>query len=168
MDAIDVQPAHPGAAEDFCHVMACWATGRPSTDAVSTARPVGCTVSAVTSLSVAPPLLLISLTHTSRTLAAIRAQGRFGLCVLPADREDLCLRFAEPGLTNRFVGCDHDWVLGVPLLDDVVSSTVCAVEREVVVADHVLIVAEPIWWRRRSDRHPLVRFRRDYWTVAPH
>ena len=156
----------PTAAEDFRHLMSSWATGVAVVTCSKGAKPAGCTVNALTSVSLHPPRLLISLAEGSRTLAAIVHGARFGLNVLSSPGGELAARFSRGTDQERFAGTRYAWVLGVPLLDDVVTSAVCVVDRYVTVADHVLVIAEPVWWRHRADRGPAICFRRSYWTVS--
>ncbi|GGP65911.1 MULTISPECIES: flavin reductase family protein [Streptomyces] len=53
----------------------------------------GATVSSFTSVSLRPPLVMVSLDRRSR-LSALLAGGPFGVNVLAADQGDLALRFA--------------------------------------------------------------------------
>ncbi|MFD0662829.1 flavin reductase [Thermocatellispora tengchongensis] len=46
------------------------------------------------------PLLVVSLSETSRTLPAIRESGRFGVSLLSRDQRDLCERFAHRPRTS--------------------------------------------------------------------
>src|SRR4051794_20903614 len=65
---------------------------------VTTARygaPRGTTVSAFLSLSMHPPMVLVSLAKTSKTLAALIDVQRFGLNVLSADQAATAVRFAS-------------------------------------------------------------------------
>jgi flavin reductase (DIM6/NTAB) family NADH-FMN oxidoreductase RutF len=57
----------------------------------------GMTLNAFTSVSLDPPLVLVSLAHGSRTLAATAASGRFAVSVLRRDQRDVAIDFAEPG-----------------------------------------------------------------------
>lgn len=152
-------------ATEFTQLMACWSTGVAVVTGTGHGKPVGCTVNAVTSVSLHPPLLLVSLAAASRTLAAICRQRRFGLNLLLAQRSDLAGRFATSDPATRFAGVDYRWAEGVPVLQDVVSAAVCDVERCVEVADHVLVVATPVWWLRASRRSPLVSYDRSYWSL---
>jgi flavin reductase (DIM6/NTAB) family NADH-FMN oxidoreductase RutF len=63
----------------------------------ASAQPVGTTASAVTSLSLNPPLLLVCLDRDSRTLAAVRAHGGFAVNVLEARQRHLSANFARRG-----------------------------------------------------------------------
>jgi flavin reductase (DIM6/NTAB) family NADH-FMN oxidoreductase RutF len=161
-----LRPVRPRLdAADFRRLMSCWSTGVAVVTSTDRGKPVGCTVSAVTSVSLEPPLLLVSLAARSRTLAAIRRERRLGLNLLLARRPDLARQFSRGDPVERFAGVDYDWTEGVPVLSDVVSSAVCVPERCVTVADHVLVVAEPVWWSRASHRSPLVCFDRSYWSL---
>jgi 3-hydroxy-9,10-secoandrosta-1,3,5(10)-triene-9,17-dione monooxygenase reductase component len=88
---------HAGAADsnDFRAVMAAFPTGVTVVTAIGDAGPSGATANAVTSLSLDPPMMLACLDRSSRTLASVRAAGRFGINVLAADQEPLARRFAS-------------------------------------------------------------------------
>lgn len=153
---------------EFKRFMACWATGvAVVTCTADDGRPVGCTVNAVTSVSLTPALLLVSLAEDSRTLRAIQARQRFGVNLLPARRLDLARRFAGGDPHERFTGVEHDLMDGVPVLADIVIATVCVPRQWVTVADHVLVIAEPVWCRPAPRQPPLVSFDRGYWSLSP-
>jgi flavin reductase (DIM6/NTAB) family NADH-FMN oxidoreductase RutF len=151
--------------DDFRQLMSCWSTGVAVVTSATDDGPVGCTVNAVTSVSLRPPLLLVSLAEGSRTLSAIGRRRRFGLNLLPAQRCDLARRFATGEPASRFAGVEYGWAEDVPVLRQVVTSAVCEIERCVTVADHVLVVAEPIWWLRDARQDPLVCFNSEYWSL---
>lgn len=152
---------------DFRVLMSCWSTGVAVVTSAAGSEPVGCTVSAILSVSLDPPSLLVSLATGGRTLAAIQACGRLGLNLLPARRVDLARRFSCGEQEARFSGLAYDWVEDVPVLEEVVAAAVCLTPRFVQIADHVLVIAEPVWWHRSSQRHPhpLICFDRSYWSL---
>ncbi|MCC9152990.1 flavin reductase family protein [Streptomyces parvulus] len=104
--------------------------------------PLGMTVSAVTSLSARPPLLLACLRDGSRTLAAVRAGRTFAVHLLRAEQQDLAGRFASPAATaaERFAGTDTRQVLGVPVLAGSLAWSVCLTEDVRRYGDHHLVV----------------------------
>ncbi|MEU4051165.1 flavin reductase family protein [Streptomyces olivaceus] len=114
--------------------------------AVVTARgddgPLGMTVSAVTSLSARPPLLLACLRDGSRTLAAVRARRTFAVHLLREEQQDLAGRFASPTTTaaERFAGTDTRQILGVPVLAGSLAWSVCLTEDVRRYGDHHLVV----------------------------
>ena len=118
---------------------------------------VGCTVTALASVSLDPPLLLVSLAEDSRTLAAVRGCGLFGVSVLPGSRIDLAERFATFA-GDRFAGVAHHYSEGVPLLDDALAVAACTVERIISVADHSLVLGLPGRCEGHRDLPPLIRF----------
>lgn len=104
--------------------------------------PLGMTVSAVTSLSARPPLLLACLRDGSRTLAAVRARRTFAVHLLREEQQDLAGRFASPATTaaERFAGTDTRQVLGVPVLAGALAWSVCLTEDVRRYGDHHLVV----------------------------
>lgn len=153
------------SSADFKQLMACWCTGVAVVTSAAGDEPIGCTVNALTSVSADPPLLLVGLAARSRTLAALREQHRLGINLLPSQCVALVRQFASGDPASRFAGVEYTFVEGVPVLADVVVAAICATVRFVPVADHVLVVGEPVWWRRSSDRRPLVSYDRSYWSL---
>ena len=88
----------PVGPADFRRAMGRFATGVAVVTSVdAAARPVGTTASAVTSLSLNPPLLLVCLDRGSQTLAAVRAHGAFAVNVLEVRQRHLSANFARRG-----------------------------------------------------------------------
>jgi 3-hydroxy-9,10-secoandrosta-1,3,5(10)-triene-9,17-dione monooxygenase reductase component len=146
--------------DTFRSVMGCLPTGV----AVVTAdggdgQPVGCTVSSVTSLSIRPPSLLVSLHTGSRTLARIRESHRFGLNILAWTQRELCRRFSSAPADRRFEGIRYEYQLGVPLLPDAMASLACAVLDDIEIADHTLVIGQPNWHNFDDAANPVVFFR---------
>lgn len=99
----------------------------------------GMTASSVTSVSLRPALLLVSVANRSRTLSAIRSQRAFAVHLLRADQRDLARRFAardDRQVSDRAVRA----VLGVPVLTDVLAWSVCLLEAEHAHGDHTLVI----------------------------
>jgi flavin reductase (DIM6/NTAB) family NADH-FMN oxidoreductase RutF len=121
--------------------------------------PTGMTASSVTSVSLEPPLLLVSLAQQSRTLAAILARRSFAVHLLRSDQRALAERFSG-GAGPRFRGLPHRTVLGAPVLGDVLGWSVCRLEAEHSHGDHTLVIGRvvaagvgtgrPLLWHDRS------------------
>ncbi|HEY1665807.1 MAG TPA: flavin reductase family protein, partial [Trebonia sp.] len=60
-------------------------------------RPHGTTVSAFSSLSLEPPMILVSLDQNSDLLKIIEESGRFGVNVLASGQQSLATTFARKG-----------------------------------------------------------------------
>jgi flavin reductase (NADH) len=65
-------------------------------------QPEGCTVSAFTSISGDPLLVLVSLASRTRTCEAVLQIGRFSVNVLGACGFSVAEKFAIPGAADRF------------------------------------------------------------------
>lgn len=117
----------------------------------------GMTASSVTSVSLGPPMLLVSLTNQSRTLAAIKARRSFAVHLLRSDQHGLAAQFAGPAEVDP---PGHRIVLGVPVLPDVLAWSVCLLEAEHVYGDHTLVIGavaaaqvgigRPLLWHDRA------------------
>ncbi|MEV0317135.1 flavin reductase family protein [Streptomyces sp. NPDC050658] len=151
------RPDTDGDPQAFHQFMRTWATGITVVTSRRQGHSVGCTVTAFTSVSLHPPLLLISLSTGSRTLRTLRRRGVFGLNVLSGAQADLASHFATaPG--DRFATVPHHLVDGVPLLDTALSTAVCQVERAWTVADHTLVLGRPSHYAARLHAAPLIRY----------
>jgi 3-hydroxy-9,10-secoandrosta-1,3,5(10)-triene-9,17-dione monooxygenase reductase component len=141
---------------EFRGFMRRWPTGVAVVATVGPNGPVGCTVIALMSLSVEPPLLVVSLGEDSRTLEAIRRTDLFGVSILAAVQGELSDRFANCAREQRFTGLELRVEHDVPLLAGAAAQMVCAVQQLEQIADHVLVVGAPIWQSVDPDRPPLL------------
>lgn len=126
--------------------------------------PVGATASAVTSVSLRPPLLLACLATGSRTMSAIRARQAFAVHLLSEHQRHLSSTFAGRG--DRFAG--HRWrtVLGVPVLAGTAAWAVCLLAGIHRYGDHDLAVGRLVAAHTGHGR-PLVWHDRTYWHLDP-
>jgi flavin reductase (DIM6/NTAB) family NADH-FMN oxidoreductase RutF len=93
-----------GLQTAFRDVMAAVCTPVSVVTATVDGRPHGTTVSAFASLSMHPPMVLVSLDRTSELLAVVRSSGAFGLNVLGRDQSGLARVFAGKGGAEKFAG----------------------------------------------------------------
>ena len=103
--------------------------------------PHGTTVSAFSSLSMDPPMLLVSLDNRSKLLAKLAVGSRIGVNVLGAHQEHVAMRFAGKG-DDKFL--DVPWQLenGAPALSDRHAWVALTVARLVVAGDHTLVLGD--------------------------
>jgi len=101
--------------------------------------PHGTTVSAFSSLSMDPPMLLVSLDNSSNLLAKLVIGSRVGVNVLSSHQDQVALRFAGKG-DDKFL--DVPWQLedGAPALVDRHAWVALTVEQLVVAGDHTLVL----------------------------
>jgi flavin reductase (DIM6/NTAB) family NADH-FMN oxidoreductase RutF len=98
------EPVQPGVdPTTYRQVMGCFATGVAVVATAANGELCGLTVNSLTSVSLDPPLLLVCLNHDSRTLAAVRAVGRFSVSLLACGQKRLSNSFARRG-GDHFAG----------------------------------------------------------------
>jgi flavin reductase (DIM6/NTAB) family NADH-FMN oxidoreductase RutF len=156
--------------QTFRSVMGAFPTGVVIVTTVDAAgAPKGLTTQSFISVSTEPPLLLVSLDRSSRTLGVVRATNAFVVNFLAADRADLATRFASKG-EDKFA--DVRWrpsasAMGSPILfDDSVAYAECLVSRTIEVGDHWLVIGSVEGGAVLSGT-PLLYYRRTYaaWPV---
>ncbi|MFW3168776.1 flavin reductase family protein [Geodermatophilus sp. CPCC 206100] len=106
--------------------------------------PHGATVSAFASLSMDPPMVLVSLDRRSGLLAVIRESGSFGVNVLGATQSSLALAFARTGGTAKFDGVSWQVDSGLPRLPGAPGWVACDVARLVEGGDHVVVLGDVV------------------------
>jgi flavin reductase (DIM6/NTAB) family NADH-FMN oxidoreductase RutF len=149
----------------FREVMAGVCTPVAVVTALDGDRPHGTTVSAFASLSLEPPMVLVSLARSSDLLAIIQRTGRFGLNVLGSSQADLAARFAGKGAT-KFDGVGWTTDHGLPRLDGAPGWLACEVSDLADGGDHVVALGTVVGARTLPDL-PLTYHRRTFGTHAP-
>jgi flavin reductase (DIM6/NTAB) family NADH-FMN oxidoreductase RutF len=104
--------------------------------------PVGMTVSAFFSVSVAPPLIAVCLDAQAATLKVILASRQFAVNVLSTSQHSLSERFAKEDEPVRFDGIQLHEAEGTrsPLLAGSVVHLDCQLEATHEAGDHVLCI----------------------------
>ncbi|MFC8845941.1 MULTISPECIES: flavin reductase family protein [unclassified Micromonospora] len=102
--------------------------------------PVGCTATAVLSLSLEPPTMVVSLRTAGHTLADILRAGMFGVNALAWQQRELIRRFATGRPDRRFDGVPYTVWDDVPVLDGASATVVCRLRETVSLLDHTLLV----------------------------
>ena len=128
-------------------------------------RPIGMTASAISSVSLSPPLLLICVSKAADFHGALTRAGGFALSVLAHDQEALSRRFAETR-PDRFDGVPiSTGPDGLPLLAGAAAHIICRKWGAHEVGDHTIffgLVAGGTVFERR----PLIHHRSGYTTVT--
>jgi flavin reductase (DIM6/NTAB) family NADH-FMN oxidoreductase RutF len=112
-------------------------------------RPHGTTVSAFASLSMTPPMVLVSLDRGSQLLTLVRATRRFGLNILGSSQSSLALAFARKGDT-KFDGVAWSAEKAVPRLQGAPGWLACEVTDLVEGGDHIVVLATVVAAERRT------------------
>ena len=131
-------------ASDFRNAMR-QLTGGVSVITAGKGRDIsGMTVTSVSSLSVEPASLIVSLNRESSSWSLVKRYGFFGVNILTSDQVDIAERFTGKGGlkgADRFAGAG--WTTrasGVPLLEDALAAIDCEVEDVVERHSHVIVI----------------------------
>jgi flavin reductase (DIM6/NTAB) family NADH-FMN oxidoreductase RutF len=107
--------------------------------AMAGGSPHGTTVSAFASLSMDPPMVLVSLDRGSDLLALVRQTGRFGINVLASAQSGMARNFARKGGVGKFDGVPWESEADVPRIPGAIGFLACEVEKLVGGGDHFVI-----------------------------
>jgi flavin reductase (DIM6/NTAB) family NADH-FMN oxidoreductase RutF len=147
------------AMREFANGVAVVATGRGE-------QRSGCTATSLCSLSLDPPTLIVCITLTSTTLAALRTNKTFGISILTGAHEGLADRFSgRTGLKGaaRFAGAEWiSLVTGAPLLRDALANIDCTVEEVLERHTHAIVVGRVAAARRGAGAPALVHWRSQF------
>lgn len=129
-------------------------------------EPLGATVSAFASLSMDPPMLLVSLQRGARLLGALTVGARFGVNVLTTGQADLAELFATRG-ADKFA--DTAWSLedGAPRLPGCAAWVALSVADLVSGGDHVVVLGDVVAADADPQADPMVYRARLYGGHRP-
>ena len=102
------------------------------------------TVTSVSSLSVDPPTLIVSVNRSASSWPLLQRYGAFGVNILASDQIDIAERFAgKDGLKGaaRFAGAE--WTTrasGVPLLVGALAAIDCEIEEIIERHSHAILI----------------------------
>lgn len=127
-------------------------------------RPVGTTASAVNSLSLVPPLLLVCLDRASQTLAAIRDCRSFAVNVLAESQEVLAANFARRGTAASWADVGHQpGPSGSPHLHGALAVLDCRLDRCLDGGDHEIVIGLLVGVAPNlRDLRPLLHYQGSY------
>lgn len=153
----------PVTADVFRQLLGRFATGVAVLTCLDAAgEPSGMTVSAVSSVSLDPPLLLVCVGRDAAMIRNLERGATFGLSVLAEDQLDLSEHFARRtdfddaprALSER----------GVPVLPGAIAQIECERTDLAEGGDHVVIFGT-VLSGAVSDRPPLIYYRGQYGSV---
>ena len=117
---------------------------------------VGLTANSFNSVSLAPPLVLWSLSQGAGTMGAFSNGMHYAINVLSADQQALAEQFAARGI-DRWAGVAFtEGVSGAPLLAGAAATFECFNRSQYVEGDHVIFVGEVERCSHRGDASPLL------------
>ena len=129
----------------------------------------GMTVTSVSSFSVEPPTLIVSINRQSSSWPLLKRHGVFGVNILTADQLDVAERFAgKDGAKGaaRFAGAK--WmthVSGVPLLDGALAAIDCEVEEIIERHSHAIVIGRVLGLQTLAPATALAYWQGEYVAI---
>ncbi|MDV3277135.1 MAG: flavin reductase family protein [Nitrososphaerales archaeon] len=129
--------------------------------------PKGLTVSAFTSVSLDPPLVLISLAKSSAIHDVFAHTKEFAINFLAEDQKPVSDRFAgRVDVKDRFDGIGfHLGTTGSPIIQGVRAVIECVTWRVYDGGDHSILVGEVVRAEKLNNKAPLVYYTQQYTTT---
>jgi flavin reductase (DIM6/NTAB) family NADH-FMN oxidoreductase RutF len=122
---------------------------------------IGVTVSAFSSVSLNPPLVLFCLDKRNKSLESFR-DAPFAINVLREDQRQVSIQFASKG-DDKWKGIEHTLNAdGVPLIDNSLAHLECAPHQVVDGGDHLIVIGRVVRLKQQAGGQPLVYFRGAY------
>jgi flavin reductase (DIM6/NTAB) family NADH-FMN oxidoreductase RutF len=129
----------------------------------------GMTVTSVSSLSVDPPALIVSVNRESSSWPVLRRHGVFGVNILTSDQLDIAERFAGKGGlkgADRFSGAQ--WFTrasGVSLLAGALAAIDCEVEDIIERHSHAIVIGRVLDMQLSSRTAALAYWQGQYIAI---
>ena len=124
-------------------------------------HPHGMTVNSFSSVSLDPPLVLVSIDLRNAILGHFLTSSYFAVNILAEEQEELSRRFASAS-ENRFHGVDwRPSTSGAPLLAGALAYLECAVTKVMEIGDHSVLIGE-VRHAEYKEGRPLVFYDSTY------
>jgi flavin reductase (DIM6/NTAB) family NADH-FMN oxidoreductase RutF len=94
------------------------------------------TANAFTSVSLDPPLVLVSIDHRTKMHRLLPASARYGVSVLGCEQERTAWHFAGRPMSDH--GDLFEWAAGVPLVRGAIAHVGCSLHAQHEAGDHTL------------------------------
>lgn len=147
-------------------IMGCFATGVTVVTTRAGEQLSGLTANAVASLSLNPPLVLVSVDRQAHSHAVL-VEGRcFAMNILSIEQEHLSRRFSTPGPKDFSDLAWREVETGAPVLEGVLSYVDCRVVEIVPAGDHDLFIGEIVAGNVGDAGEPLMYYRGRYRRLA--
>jgi flavin reductase (DIM6/NTAB) family NADH-FMN oxidoreductase RutF len=136
-------PVSPIPSDAFRACVGEFATGVTVVASEQDGVPAGMTLNAFISVSLDPPLVLVSLAHGSRTLGVVRQSGRFAVSVLHRGQGEAAIELATPGAPfpeEHMTRTADDFLV----VRGAAATQHCEVEEIAAAGDHDLVLGRVI------------------------
>lgn len=154
--------------KEFRRALGSFATGITIVTTRSGGEIHGMTANAFTSVSLDPPLILVSVDRKARLLGELERAGRFAVSVLAEEQEEWSRHFARQA-QPRGAEFAPEWVPGdgPPLVPGALAHLRCRVDQFLDGGDHVLVLGRVEELGDASDRRGALLYYRGQYRRLP-
>ncbi len=153
-------------ADELRMAMRQWATGISVVTSAYQGVRHGMTVNSFTSVSLSPPLVLVSLERQTRTHRLVEQAGVFGVTILNKDQQEVsdCFAGRLPEREDRFCNVDtYTLLTGTPFIAEGLAGIDCRVVAIYEAGTHTLFIGEVVALHIPTDNgEPLLYYNRAY------
>jgi flavin reductase (DIM6/NTAB) family NADH-FMN oxidoreductase RutF len=156
-------------SESLREAMRGWPSGVAVVTSIHNGRIHGMTVNSLTSVSLDPPLVTVTLANQTRTCDLVTASGVFAVTLLEAGQAHISDIFSGkiPEERDRFDGLETETlVTGAPLLKGGRAYLDCQVVQSITLPKSTLFLGEVKAARGDLSRLPLLYLNREYRKVC--
>jgi flavin reductase (DIM6/NTAB) family NADH-FMN oxidoreductase RutF len=153
---------------DFIEAMAHFPSGvTVVTTRDASGKGVGFTASAFTSVSLAPPLILVCLQNDADSYPAFMAAEAFAVSILSVGQHDVATHFARKHPDKLSTVSTHEGsATGIPLISGACAYIECTMHERLDGGDHKILVGE-VLTASSDDRAPLAFMNRQFGRFQP-
>ncbi|MCA0433542.1 MAG: flavin reductase family protein [Proteobacteria bacterium] len=161
--------APPVTPDDFVRAMGAAATSVSVVTTAGLGGRFGLTVSALSSVSAEPPLLLVCVNRKNPSVSAITQNGRFAVNILATHQQDVARVFSGRPLDGQpYDFARHSWIdseNGLPLLQGAAANFECETETIHDAGTHRIFIGR-VFTAIRSESAPLIYSNRNFGRMA--
>lgn len=156
-------------AEHLRLAMRRFASGVTIVTAQSDDRRAGITVSAFTSISLDPPVVMVSINSESSAAPVILESGSFAVHILSREQEDLSERFAQTMPWEEKIG-KAEWRTGrsgAPIVTGAITAVDCVLLHSLEIGTHTVMFGRVVDILMKPDvpDAPLLYYDQNYRTL---
>lgn len=157
-------------AERMRNALRQFASGVTVVTAERDGEQFGITVSAFASISLVPPMVMVSINNESPLRDAILESEHFAVHILAEAQQPLAERFARsvPSV-EKYIDVPYIYALsGAPILSDTLASLDCVLEETNAIGSHTVMFGRVVDARTiDATGRPLLYYNRDYRRIDP-
>jgi 3-hydroxy-9,10-secoandrosta-1,3,5(10)-triene-9,17-dione monooxygenase reductase component len=136
----------PSPSVDLRNVMRYFASAvTVVTGALNSGELFGLTVSAFTSVSLNPPLVLICIRNESTAIDLFKRAQRYCVNILAEDQQSIAEKFSLQGEARRFENLDYYiGKVGSPIIRGCIGYIDCKLVESIVLGDHTVFIGQAV------------------------